>query len=82
MMATPIGGQGRIVARASVTGRWSALKFAFGPNVTQVPLSDVLFFQQKLERWLKSCDARRFGEYENLLVVGLRGGREPLRGLP
>jgi 15-cis-phytoene desaturase len=44
---------------------WSALQFAFGPNVTNLPLGDVLFFWSKLERWLKSCDRRRYEEYES-----------------
>jgi uncharacterized protein with NAD-binding domain and iron-sulfur cluster len=54
------------VVQRNLSDLWSALQFAFGPNVTNVPLEDVLFFWQKLERWLKSCDARRYGEYENM----------------
>jgi uncharacterized protein with NAD-binding domain and iron-sulfur cluster len=54
------------VVQGSFADLWSALQFAFGPNVTNVPFGDALFFYQKLERWLKSCDARRLAEYENL----------------
>jgi uncharacterized protein with NAD-binding domain and iron-sulfur cluster len=43
---------------------WSALVFAFGPNVTGVPLDEVLFFYSRLDRYLRACDRRRYDELE------------------
>jgi uncharacterized protein with NAD-binding domain and iron-sulfur cluster len=45
---------------------WSALQFFFGPNVTNVPFDEIVFFYSRLDRFLRACDRRRFDEFERM----------------